>query len=137
MRTRKIVQIRGSHYVNIPKDVCEALDTEKGERVNVGYAPGVGIVITQAKGADRIPIKGRTMEDLQKEADFIYSAATKKLKKMTDIRVENFHALMMKEFAKLGIFELKGRVDGLEKEAEKRKMGRGKLSLVRQRKKSP
>lgn len=137
MRTRKVVEIRGSQYINIPKDVCEALGTEKGERVNVGYAPGVGIVVTQLKGADKIPIRGRSVEDFQKEVDFICKKAARELKKKVEIRVENFHDLMMKEFVKLGIFDLKGRVAGLEKEAEKIKMGRGKLSLVRQRKRSP
>jgi antitoxin component of MazEF toxin-antitoxin module len=137
MRTRKIVQIRGSHYVNIPKEVCEALDTEKGERVNVSYVPGVGIVISQLRGADRSPIKGRSVEDFRKEVDYICKKAERELKKKVAARVENFHGLMMKEFVKLGVFDLKSRVDGLEKEAEKIKRGRGKLSLVGQRKRSP
>ena len=137
MRTRKIVQIRGSQYINIPKEVCEALGIEKGERVNVSYAPGVGIVVAQAKGADRVPISGRSVEDFRKEVDYICKQAEKELKKKVAVRVENFHALMMREFVKLGVFDLKSRVAELEKGAEKIKSGRAKLSLVRQRKRSP
>lgn len=137
MRTRKIIEVRNSQYVNIPREIREALNTKKGERLNVGYAPGVGIVMTQLKGADKIPARSKVIEELQREADFVYSSVTKKLRKMKDGQIESFHSLMMKEFAKLGIFDLKSRVDGLEKEAEKIKMGRGKLSLVGQRKRSP
>jgi bifunctional DNA-binding transcriptional regulator/antitoxin component of YhaV-PrlF toxin-antitoxin module len=137
MRTRKIVEVRGSQYINIPKDVREALNTKRGERMSVEYVPSVGMVITQLKGADRIPIKGRTMDDLKKEADFICAAAERKLMKMKLDQIDNFHGLMMKEFVKLGIFDLKSRVNELEKEATKIKMGRGKLSLVGQRKRSP
>jgi len=130
MRTRKVVQIRGSQYINIPKEVCEALDIEKGERVNISYAPGVGIVVTQLKGVDRVPVKGPSVEDFQREVDFICKKAARELKKKVEVRVENFHALMMREFVKLGVFDLKKRVDGLEKEVEKRKRGRGNLALV-------
>jgi AbrB family looped-hinge helix DNA binding protein len=137
MRTRKIIEVRESQYINIPKDVREALNTKRGERMSVEYVPSVGMVITQLKGADRIPIKGRTMDDLQKEADFICASAERKLKKIKDDQIDNFHGLMMKEFVKLGIFDLKSRVNELEKEAAKIKRGRGKLSLVHQRKRSP
>lgn len=137
MRTRKIIEVRESQYINIPKDVREALNTKRGERMSVEYMPSVGLVITQLKGADRIPIKGRTMADLQKEADFICFSAEKKLKKMVLDQIDNFHGLMMKDIVKLGIFELKVRVDELEKEAKKIKTGRAKLRLVHQRKRTP
>ena len=135
MRTRKVIEVRNSQYINIPREIREALDIKKGERLSIGYAPGVGIVITQLKGADRIPARSKVIEELQKEADYVYSSVIKKLRKARDSQVGDFHTLMMREFVKLGVFDLKSRVDGLEKEAEKRKVGRGNLALVDRRKK--
>lgn len=135
MGTRKIIQNRGSQYINIPREIQEALGTEKGERLKVAYAPGVGIVMTQLGSADKIAGKKRTIKELQKEVDLVYDMATRKLRKMKDSQVQDFHTAMMKEFVKFGIVDLKIRVNGLEKEAAKIKAGRGKLSLVVRRKK--
>jgi hypothetical protein len=135
MQTRKVVQNRQSQYINIPKDIGEALNTKKGECLNVVYAPGVGMIITKLRGADEIPTTSKTTEELQKEAAFVCSEARRKLMKITDSQVQNFHSLMMKEFVNLGLFDLKSQVDRLEKRSIEVNKVKGQLVLMRQHKK--
>ena len=134
MDFRKVIQIKGTRYISIPIDVCKALDIRVGERLKVSYVTGIGIFITQARGADKIPIKPKSVEGLQKAADFILSQAEMKLKKMEADSISSYYTSMIKEISRLGIFELQRKVDGLVKKAEQSEKGKGKLVLFCDRK---
>lgn len=134
MDFRRVVKIKKSLYVNIPRQIADALGMQAGERLKVAYVAGSGIFITQVQGADKIPINPKNVDGLQKAADFIYSDVARKLTLLESAAVANYHASMIKEISRLGIFELQKKVDGLEKQVVGRTKEKGKLTLVRRRK---
>ena len=136
MDFRKVIQIRGTSYISIPVEICKALEIRAGERLKVSYVTGTGIFITQLQGADKIPIEPKSIDGLKKSTDFIYSQLEKKLKNLESTSISNYHTAMIKEISRLGIFELKMKVDRLEKRAIEVNKVKGKLVLIRQRKKS-
>jgi hypothetical protein len=136
MDFRRVVKIKNSYYINIPRVVCEALEIRAGERLKVGYLPGSGMFITQERGADKIPVNPKSVEGIQRAADSIYSEVARKLKLLEDLSISNYHTAMIKEISRLGIFELQRKVDRLEKRAVESSRGKGKLTLIRERKKS-
>jgi len=136
MDIRRVVKIKNSFYVNIPLEICDALEIRPGERLRVGYLAGSGIFITQEKGADKIPINPKSVEGIQKAADFIYSQLTRKLKLLEENSISNYHTAIMKEISRLGIFELQRKVDRLEKRSVEVNKVKGQLVLIRQHKKS-
>lgn len=137
METRRAIKNKTGIYVNIPSEICKALDIRAGERLKVSYVTGQGIFITQLTGSDKIPIAPRSPEALQKNIDFMYSRVEKNLKNLESQAISNYHTSMIKEISRLGIFELQRKVDRLEKRVEESNKGKVKLSLVRQRKRSP
>jgi len=137
VETRKAIKNKTGIYVNIPSNICKALDIRAGERLKVSYVTGTGIFITQLRGADKIPIEPRSPEGLQKNIDFMYSRVEKNLKNLESQAISNYHTSMIKEISRVGIFELQRKVDRLEKRVEESNKGKVKLSLVRQRKKNP
>lgn len=126
--------MKSSLYVNIPRQIAEALGMQAGERLRVGYVTGSGIFITQVQGADKIPINTKSVDGLQKAADFIYSDVARKLKLLESTAIANYHAGMIKEISRLGIFDLQKEVDRLEKQLADPTKEKGKLTLVRRRK---
>jgi len=136
MDLRRVVKIKNSFYVNIPREICEALEIRPGDRLKVGYLAGSGIFITQEKGADKIPVNTKSVDAIQKAADFIYSQLARKLKLLEESSISNYHTAMIKEISRLGIFDLQRKVDQLEKRSLDVKKERGGLVLIRQQKKS-
>lgn len=136
MDFRKVIQIRGTSYISIPKEICKALEIRTGERLKVSYVTGTGIFITQLKGADKIPIEPGSIDGLKKAAELIYSRLESKLKVLEDRSISDYHTAMVKEISRLGIFELKQKVDRLEKQSIKVEKVKGQLVLMRQHKKS-
>jgi len=136
MDLRRVVKIKNSFYVNIPRDICEALEIRPGEQLKIGYLAGSGIFITQEKGADKIPVNTKSVDAIQKAADFIYSQLTRKLKLLEESSISNYHTAMIKEISRLGIFELQRKVDRLEKRSIEVNKIKGQLVLIRQHKKS-
>ena len=135
MDFRKVVSMSGTFYVSIPSEVCKALDIKAGEKLKVSYVTGQGIFITQAKGADKIPIDPRSLEGLKKAADFILSQTEKKLKELESKSITDYFTSMIEHISRLGIFELKKRVDRLDRLAVESNIEKGKLTLVREHKK--
>ena len=136
METRKVVQFKGTSYISIPKEICKALDIRAGEHLKISYIMGMGIFITQMSGADKIPVLPRSIEGLQKSADSICSQTEKKLKNISDTSIKDYFTGMMQQLSRLGIFELKNRVDRMERLAVESKIEKGKLTLIREHKKS-
>ncbi len=136
METRRVIKNKTGFYVNIPIDICKALEIRAGERLKVSYITGTGIFITQSRGADRIPIEPRSPEGLKKIADSIYSQTEKKLKNLASTSITNYFTSMIQQISRLGIFELQRKVDRLEKGAIEVNKVKGQLVLIRQRKKS-
>lgn len=137
MDFRKVIRNKTGFYINIPVDIARALEIKGGERLRVSYVTGIGIFITQAVGSDRTPIKPKSIEGLQKAADFIISQAEMKLKNLEANSVSSYYTSMIANISRLGIFKIQREVDGLLKREEKANQEKGKLTLVRQRKKSP
>jgi bifunctional DNA-binding transcriptional regulator/antitoxin component of YhaV-PrlF toxin-antitoxin module len=136
MDLRRVIKIKGSYYVNIPLEICDALEIKPGDRLKIGYLAGSGIFITQLKGADKIPISSKSVEEIQKAADFIYFQLARKLKLLEENSISNYHTAMIKEISRLGIFELQRKVDRLEKRSVEVNKVKGQLVLIRQHKKS-
>ena len=136
MEFRKVIQIKGTRYISIPIDVCKALDIRVGERLKVSYVTGVGIFISQSRGSDKIPVEPKSIEGLKKAADLICSQTETKLKNIASNSITNYFTSMIEKLSRLGIFEMQKRVDRLEKRNEENTWGKGKLTLLRQRKRS-
>ena len=135
METRKVVQIKGTSYISIPKDICEALGIMAGERLKISYVTGQGIFITQMSGADKIPIVPRGLGEFKKSLDDICSQAEKKLKNIADDSIKDYFTSMIQQLSRLGIFELQKRVDRMEKMEGEFKSEKGKLTLIKKSKK--
>ena len=136
MDFRKVISIRGTSYVSIPKDICKALEIKAGERLKVSYVTGTGIFITQLVGADKIPTDPRSPEGLKKIADSIYSQTETKLKDLASHSITNYFTSIIQQLSRLGIFEIQKRVDRLEKRSIEVNKVKGQLVLIRQHKKS-
>jgi len=137
METRRAIKNKTGFYVNIPMDICKALEIKKGERLKVSYVTGVGIFITQLVGPDKAPIVPGSIEGLKKAADSICLQTETKLKNIASTSITNYFTSMIQQISRLGIFELQRKVDRLEKMWLPLGDLKSKLSLVRQRKRSP
>jgi AbrB family looped-hinge helix DNA binding protein len=135
MQTRKIIQMRGSQYINIPKEIAEALETKPGDRLKVSYVTGTGIFITQLRGADKIPTDPGSIEGLKKAADSIYSQTEIKLRNLASKSITDYFTSIIQQISRLGIFELQKKVDRLERLSVESNIVKGKLVLIREHKK--
>ena len=136
MDFRKVIQIRGTSYISIPREICKALEIKAGDRLKVSYVTGTGIFITQLSGADKIPTDPRSIENLKRAADFIVSRAEKKLKSFELDSISRYCTSIVEQISRLGIFELQKKVDRLEKRAIEVNKVKGQLVMIRQHKKA-
>ena len=134
MDTRRVIRNKTGFYINIPLDICRALEIKKGEHLKVSYVTGVGIFITQLSGADKIPISPKSIEGLKKSADFIVSQTETRLKQIEANSITSYYTSMIEHISRLGIFELKKRVDRMERLAVESNIEKGRLTLVREHK---
>ena len=132
MDTRRVIANKTGFYINIPIDICKALEINGGDRLKVSYVTGTGIFITQLSGADKIPTEPRSPEGLKKIADSIYSQTETKLKSLAHKSITDYFTLMIQQLSRMGIFELQRKVDRLEKLSIESNIVKGKLILVRQ-----
>jgi len=135
MDFRSVVSMGGTYYISIPRNICNALEIKRGERLKVSYVTGTGIFITQEKGADKIPVSPKSIEGLKKSADFVYSQIEKKLKELESKSISDYFTSMIRQLSRLGIFEVERRVNRLERLAVESNIQKGKLTLVREHKK--
>jgi len=135
MDTRRAIKNKGGLYVNIPLDIVRALEIKPGERLKVSYVSGMGIFITQLKGADKIPTLPRSVEGLQKAADFIVSQTENRLKQIEANSISSYYTSMIEKLSRLGIFEMEKRVRRLERLSVESNLEKGKLILIREHKK--
>ena len=131
MDFRRVIKIKGSYYVNIPIKTGEAFGLKKGQRVKVVDVPGSGIFITHSSVSENFPVNIESVERLQKVSAEILSRHEKRLKDLAEDFISKFMLRLVPVMASSGVFELKKKVSRLEKESEKLKTGKGKLSLVR------
>ena len=134
MDTRRAIKNKDGIYVNIPIDIVRALEIKPRERLKVSYVSGMGVFITQQRGADRVPTLPRSIEGLQKAADSICSQTETKLKEIASTSIKNYFTSMIEQFSRLGIFELQKRVERMEKREQDNIWGKGNLALIRERK---
>lgn len=136
MYSRKVIKIEDSYYINIPSEIRKALGIQKGEDMKIGYLTGSGIFITQAQGADKIPVNPESVDRLQRAADAIRWQLERKAKDLGDKFISDLMNRLIPTIATSGIFDLKARVDKLETKAEVSGRGRGRLVLVHKKKRS-
>ena len=134
MQSRKVVKIKESFYINIPSDVAQALEIMKGDRLKVSYIPGCGIFITQAQGADKIPVNLESVDTLNRAADAIRCQLERKARELGDNFISNLWGRLVPVIAGSGIFELKARVEKLEMKSKVSNQRRGKLVLLHKKK---
>jgi hypothetical protein len=135
METRRVIANKTGFYINIPIDICKALDINGGDRLKVSYVTGTGIFITQLSGADKIPTEPRSPEGLKKIADSIYSQTEIKLRNLASKSITDYFTSMIQQISRLGIFELQKKVDRLERLSVESNIVKGKLVLIREHKK--
>lgn len=134
MDSRKVVKIEESYYINIPLDVAQAMEIIKGDRLKISYIPGCGIFITQARGADKIPVNLESVDRLQRAADAMRCQLERKARELGDNFISNLWAKLIPGIAASGIFDLKARVEKLEIKNEVSDQRRGKLVLLHKKK---
>jgi len=127
MYSRKVIKIKNSDYINIPKEVSKALGIVKGHHLKMSYLPGCGIFITLNQGADKIPVNLESVDRLQKAADFIYEQLKGRLKDLDSNFISGLHLRIIDDLVRSGLFELKARVDKLETKSEVSDQKRGKV----------
>jgi bifunctional DNA-binding transcriptional regulator/antitoxin component of YhaV-PrlF toxin-antitoxin module len=136
MESRKVIKVRDSYYINIPLEISEALGIMKGDRLKITHLPGLGVLITEAQGADRVPTFKVDIDRLQRAADFIYEQLKGRLKDLDSNFISGLHLRIIDDLVRSGIFELKARVEKLETKAEVSDQGPGRLTLVHKRKRT-
>jgi hypothetical protein len=134
MDTRRVIRNKTGFYINIPLDICKALEIKKGEHLKVSYVTGVGIFITQLSGADKVPISPKSVEGLKKAADFIVSHTEARLKQIESNSITSYYTSMIEKLSRMGIFELQRKVDRLERLAVESNIEKGRLTLIREHK---
>jgi len=131
MDSRKVVKIKDSYYINIPSDVAQALGIVKGDKLWITPLIGLGLLITQAQGVGKVSMNPEGMDRLKKVADTIYWQLEGKLKNLGSNFISNLQARIISDMVRSGIFNLKARVEKVEKRVEESNRGKGRLTLVR------
>jgi bifunctional DNA-binding transcriptional regulator/antitoxin component of YhaV-PrlF toxin-antitoxin module len=137
VETRRAIKNKTGIYVNIPSEICKALEIKVGDRLKVSYVTGTGIFITQMVGSDKPPTVPGSIEGLKKAADFVCAQAEKKLRAFEHNSISRYCTAIVEQISRLGIFELQKRVDRMEKRTIEVNKIKGQLVLIRQHKKSP
>jgi hypothetical protein len=136
MDSRKVIKIKDSFYFNIPLEISKALEIMKGDRLNISYIPGCGLLITLDQGADKIPVNLESVDRLQRAADAIRCQLERKAKDLGDNFISDLWGRLIPAIATSGIFDLKARVEKLETKSEVSDQRRGKLVLLHKKKRS-
>jgi antitoxin component of MazEF toxin-antitoxin module len=134
MDSRKVIKIENSYYINIPSGVAQALEIMKGDRLEVSYIPGCGILISRAQGAGKVLVNLQSIERLERAADAVYSQLERRVKDLSLNFLSNLQARIVSDMARSGVFDLKARVEKLETKAEVSDRGRGKVLLLHKKK---
>ena len=137
MDSRKVIEIKGSYYINIPSDVAQALEIVKGAKLRITHVIGLGLLITQAQGAGSVSVNLESVERIQRAADFIYEQLKGRLKDLDSNFISGLQLRLVGDLVRSGIFDLKARVEKLETKSEVSDQGRGKLVLLPKKKRSP
>lgn len=131
MDSRKVIRHHDSYYINIPSEICAELGIIEGDRLEISYLPGVGVIITQDGGPDKIPGNYESIKRLQRAADAIYSELQKKGKDLGDKFIPELIARLVPALAASGVLDLKWRVEKLEMNGEVPEQRRAKIHLVK------
>jgi hypothetical protein len=130
MTSRKVVKIKESFYVNIPLEISKGLGIVKGDKLRISPLVGLGLLITLEQGADKIPVNLESVDRLQRAADFIYEQLKDRLKDLDSNFISGLHLRIIDDLVRSGIFDLKARVEKVEKRVEESNKGKGRLTLV-------
>jgi len=137
MESRKVMKIRNSYFINIPLEVSKALGIVKGDRLRINHLPGLGVLLTQAQGADQVPTFKVDIDRLQRAADFIYEQLKGRLRDLDSNFITGLHFRIIDDLVRSGIFELKARVEKLESKSEVPNHSRAKILPLHKKKRSP
>ena len=136
MRSRKVVKMKKSLYINIPSEIAEALEIRHGDRWRVDDIPGTGLLITPDRGSKKIDVKLESIERIKRAADIIYSQQEKRLRSLESSIISNIIGRLIPAIATSGIFNIRRDVDEIKKMFGKVNREKTKLILLRDRKKS-
>lgn len=136
MQSRKVVKIKGSYYINIPSEISQALGIVKGDELGITHLIGLGLLITQARGAGKVPVHLESIDRLQRAADFIYEQLKGRLKDLDSNFISGLHLRIIDDLVRSGIFDLKARVEKLETKPEASDQELGKVIPLHKKKRS-
>jgi hypothetical protein len=137
MDSRKVIRVKNSYYINIPLEAFKALGIMKGDKLRITHVIGLGLLITQAQVADKIPFNLESIDKLKRAGDFIYEQLKGRLKDLDSNFISGLQFRIIDDLVRSGIFDLKARVEKLETKSEVSDQGRGKLVLLHKKKRSP
>lgn len=136
MDSRKVIKIKDSYYINIPLDVAQALGMVKGDKLRITPLIGLGLLITQSQGVGKVSVNLESIDRLQRAADFIYEQLKGRLKDLDSNFISGLHLRIIDDLVRSGIFELKARVEKLEKKSEVSDQRGGKVLLLNKKKRN-
>jgi hypothetical protein len=137
MDSRKVIKVKNSFYINIPLEASKALGIMKGAKLRITHIIGLGLLITQAQGADKIPFNLEGIDRIQRAADFIYEQLKGRLKDLDSNFISGLHLRLVGDLVRSGIFDLKARVEKLETKPEASDRTLGKVLQLHKKKRSP
>ena len=130
MDSRKVIKIEDSYYINIPSGVAQALGIMKGDRLKISYLLGCGIFISLDQGADKFHFNLESVDRFQRATDAGCLQLERTAKVLGDNFISDLWSRLMPAIATSGIFDLKSKMEKLEKQVEESNKGKGRLTLV-------
>jgi hypothetical protein len=131
MQSRKVIKINKCFYVNIPLEISGERKIEKGDSLKIRDIPGQGILITQAQGIEKVSVNLDSIETLKRAAYEIITETKKELRTVRSSFTSEILRSLVGELVRCGLFDLRARVDKLEKQVEESDKGKDRLTLVR------
>ena len=107
MRSRKVIKMKKSLYINIPSDTAEALGIRKGDRWRVEDVPGTGLLITPERGGKKVEVNLESIDRIKRAADMIYCQQEKRLRSLESNIISNIVGRLIPVIAGSGIFDIK------------------------------
>lgn len=133
MRSRKVVKMKKSLYINIPSDTAEALEIRKGDRWRVENIPGTGLLITPERGSKKVELNIDSIERIQRAADMIYSQQEKRLRSLESNIIANIVGRLIPVIAGSGIFDIKAGLKKTQAELRAHLNRSAKIHLLKKR----
>lgn len=130
MEARKLIKIKSSLFINIPMEIVEGLNLQRGDVLWVAHVPGYGIGITKDKNSGKVSVRVAGGDRIKIVADDAYAELKRRAKILERSFINNIMTRFIGEAMNSGLFDVESRVRELVEKAEALGVEKRKLSRL-------